>query len=145
MELVAITADGTPVRRIEELPAIAWDVMQATAEMYRATGFHPPWVGYLALDGHRCVGTCAFKAVPVEGRVEIAYFTFPGDEGRGMATAMAQALVALARHHAPDVCIRAQTLPGPSASTRVLEKLGFRPVAQLWHAEDGFVWEWEIA
>lgn len=42
------------------------------------------------------VGTCGFKSSPDQGRVEIAYFTFPDFEGRGLATAMAGELLAIA-------------------------------------------------
>ena len=43
------------------------------------------------------VGSCAYKKPPTEdGIVEIAYFTFPGFERRGYATAVAAKLIRLA-------------------------------------------------
>ena len=45
-----------------------------------------PWAGYLAEENGSLVGTCAFKAPPDSRGVEIAYFTFPQFEGRGVAT-----------------------------------------------------------
>ena len=85
-------------------------ILPATADLYRSSGFAPPWIGYVAVSEGRAVGTCAFKCAPVEGRVEIAYFTFPEFEGRGLATAMdairdrpasSEALkVSMARSHA---------------------------------------------
>lgn len=144
MELIEIMRDGTTARKIDALPEIAADVMRATAAMYNATGFVPPWVGYLALDGDDCVGTCAFKAPPADGRVEIAYFTFPGHEGRGIATWMAECLIGLAAREAPGIRLYAQTMPDRNASTHILEKLGFTKTAAVEQPEDGIVWEWEL-
>lgn len=125
------------------LPELATEVMHRTSEMYMTTGYRPPWVGYLALVNGECVGTCAFKAPPSDGRVEIAYFTFPGHEGKGVATEMAKCLVEKALDQEQSARICAQTLPEPNASTRVLEKLGFHHTSVLEHPEDGKVWEWE--
>jgi RimJ/RimL family protein N-acetyltransferase len=142
MELVAITVSGAPARAMPELPNAALESLAATAIMYREAGFEPPWIGYLAIDDSVCVGTCAFKSAPRDGRVELAYFTFPGHEGHGLATRMCTELVMLARMALPDIVITAQTLPERSASTRVLEKSGFRFARELDHPEDGRVWEW---
>ena len=144
MELIEIMMDGAPAREINRLPELAKDVMKSTAEMYKIEGYLPPWIGYLAIDGDDCIGTCAFKTPPVNGRVEIAYFTFPGKEGRGIASQMAKCLINLARHEVPGICIYAQTLPEQNASTHILEKLRFRKIATLAHPEDGIVWEWEL-
>ncbi len=144
MELIAITPEGTTASPIGQIPDFARDVMKSAAEMYDTAGYQPPWTGYLAVDGAGCVGACAFKTPPVGGRVEIAYFTFPGNEGRGMATAMAKALLGLAKRASPLIRIYAQTLPQAGASTRVLEKLGFEQTAEVDHPEDGKVWEWEL-
>jgi RimJ/RimL family protein N-acetyltransferase len=117
MELIAILKDGTPERAVGDLSPSAPE------------------------DGS-CVGTCGFKSVPRDGRVEIAYFSFPGNEGRGVATRMAAALVEIARGTDARVAVAAQTLPQESASTSVLKKLGFEHVDTLEHPEDGTVWEW---
>ena len=142
MELVAITISGAPARTVPELPAAAREALAGTAMLYRETGFEPPWIGYLAIIDSACIGTCAFKCAPRDGRVELAYFTFPGYEGRGLATRMCRELVTLARSAEPGVIVTAQTLPERNASTRVLEKCGFRRHAELDHPEDGLVWEW---
>jgi RimJ/RimL family protein N-acetyltransferase len=144
VELIAITPEGTTASPIAQIPDIARDVMKSAAELYHAAGYQPPWTGYLAVAGANCVGACAFKSPPVDGRVEIAYFTFPGNEGRGMATAMAKALLGLAKRASPLIRIYAQTLPQAGASTRVLEKLGFEQTAEVDHPADGKVWEWEL-
>ncbi len=102
-----------------------------------------PWAGYLAEENGEYVGTCAFKSAPVQGKVEIAYFTFPGHEGRGIATWMAGQLIALAKH--PEVTqITAQTLKERNASTRILEKLGFDVIGTAMDHEAGEVWEWRL-
>lgn len=143
MELIEITLEGLPASEIHPLSDIAADVLRGTTEMYQAIGYQPPWVGYLALVNGDCVGTCAFKGPPVDGRVEIAYFTFPGNEGRGIAIEMAKHLVEKALADPQPVRICAQTLPERNSSTRILEKIGFERIAELDHPEDGKVWEWE--
>jgi hypothetical protein len=40
-------------------------------------------VRVFAIENGQLVGTCAFKTPPKNQQVEIAYFTFPGNEGRG--------------------------------------------------------------
>jgi RimJ/RimL family protein N-acetyltransferase len=144
MELIEITENGSPARPIGGLPDMASDVLRGTAEMYKTSGYQPPWIGYLAIHDSKCVGTCAFKTPPLEGRVEIAYFTFPENEGRGIATSMARSLVEKAISESPGIRICAQTMPERNASTRVLEKLGFQQVTEIDHPEDGKVWEWEL-
>jgi RimJ/RimL family protein N-acetyltransferase len=80
----------------------------------------------------------------VEGKVEMAYFTFPGYEGRGIGTAMARFVLDRARL-LPDVkWITAHTAPEHNASTRILEKIGMRFVCE--ETEDGVpVWLWQAA
>jgi RimJ/RimL family protein N-acetyltransferase len=144
IRLVAIQASGEPAERVELPPGVA-GVLPATADLYRATGFEPPWIGYVATSAGQAVGTCAFKTAPVAGRVEIAYFTFPPCEGRGFATAMARQLVGLARARYPDIVVTAQTLPERNASNAILEKLAFRLAGVATDAEVGEVWEWHLA
>jgi RimJ/RimL family protein N-acetyltransferase len=142
MKLVPITKAGATTEPVADPSGVVPDVLAGTATMYRASGFEPPWIGYLAVEDGVCVGTCAFKSAPRDGRVEIAYFTFPRDQGRGVATRMATELVRLAREADPSVAVAAQTLPEESASTTILRKLGFRLVGEAKHPVDGRVWEW---
>jgi ribosomal-protein-alanine N-acetyltransferase len=151
LRLIEIREDGSAGEPVFALPREAEDVLATMEEMYRQSGYRPPWLAYLALEPSpegtgvdRCVGTCAFKSEPRRGRVEIAYYTFPPHEGRGVASAMARALIALSRAHDPRVTIAAQTLPEASASTTILGKLGFQHVADVQHREDGLVWEWQL-
>lgn len=127
-----------------QLTGAAAEVCGSMAALHASSGYQPPWVGYLALEGNSIVGTCAFKSPPENDRVEIAYYTFPGHEGRGVATRMASLLVEIARKAQPSVRVFAQTMPEENASTSVLKKLGFRFKGNVTHPEDGDVWEWEL-
>lgn len=104
------------------------------------------WGGYLAVDSttRQFVGSCCYKSSPdEEGKVEIAYFTYPAFEGRGYATAMATKLIHLAAN-SPDVRqILAHTLPEKNASTSVLEKANMSYVGEVTDPEDGKVWLWQ--
>lgn len=142
LELTPIERNGASHGLRETPPAVVNDIARAMVELYARVGFEPPWIGYLARFDGELVGTCGFKSPPIDGRVELAYFTFPEFEGRGIATAMARELVRVARQRDATVAIAAQTLPERNASHRVLEKLGFTHVATLEHPEDGLVWEW---
>lgn len=144
MHLVAIELTGAPSAAVEELTDTARAVLAATAQMYERAGYQPPWIGYLALENGHCVGTCSFKGPPLEGCTEIAYCTFPGHEGRGVALEMATELLRVARAAQPSIVLQAQTLPERSASTTILAKLGFTMVGEVDHPEDGRVWEWQL-
>lgn len=143
LRLVPLEKSGEPADDSLRLDDVARSVCGATAEMYGQVGFVKPWVCYLLADGDRVLGTCGFKSPPAGGEVEIAYFTFAGNEGRGLATRMARDLVGIARSARPDIVITAQTLPARSASTSILVKLGFSIRRTFVHSEDGEVWEWE--
>ena len=160
IELLAL--DRTDWERVAEDPAIfagqhkvalgaepdfLRTVAKQTLTLLDRTGVTtPPWSGYLALDRARdtIVGICSFTAPPdSEGVVEIAYFTFPGFEGVGVATAMAAELVACARSATGVRRLITHTLPEKNASTRILEKTGFRRFGDVIDPEDGLVWRWE--
>ena len=119
----------------------------ATAAMLEAHPVSMPWGGYLALEGdaRRVVGFCGFKGGPdAAGAAELAYFTFAGEEGRGIASAMAAGLLQLAMSTpAAAVLLRAHTLPERNASCRVLEKAGFVCIGPVIDPDDGPVWRWE--
>ena len=145
MELIAITESGELAKPVPSAPDVAAEVVEAMTRLYRAFGYEPPWIGYLAIEDGACVGTCGFKSPPQNGRVEIAYFTFPGYESRGVATRMTAALIRLALDERPAVTVAAQTLPEENASTSILKKLRFRLVGSVEHPEDGLVWEWQLS
>ncbi len=143
LELVAITQNGELGKPMACASPWAATVVDATVELYQRVGYEPPWLGYLAFEDGACVGTCGFKSPPQNNRVEIAYFTFPEHESRGIATQMASELVRLALDQIPAVSVAAQTLPEESASTSILKKLQFHLVSSVEHSEDGLVWEWQ--
>jgi [ribosomal protein S5]-alanine N-acetyltransferase len=106
-----------------------------------------PWVHGFALV-HRAsgvvVGVASFKGPPDgEGVVEIAYAIAPGHQGRGYATEAAAALTRYALDSGRVRVVRAHTLPAANASTRVLERCGFRYLGEVVDPEDGPVWRWE--
>lgn len=144
IQLIQIALNGAPAEEAGVLSEVAAQTCAATAAHYKKAGFSPPWVGYLAISDSDIIGTCAFTAAPAAGRVEIAYHTFPGFEGRGAATAMAAELIALACGVQPGMEIFAQTLPEKNASNAILRKLGFRFFSAIDHPEEGQVWEWRL-
>jgi RimJ/RimL family protein N-acetyltransferase len=93
IRLIQIPREGAPSKAINGLPEVALQACESTAALYQKVGFSPPWTGYRALCDSEVVGTCVFPAAPAAGRVEIAYFTFPPFENRGIATAMAAELI----------------------------------------------------
>jgi [ribosomal protein S5]-alanine N-acetyltransferase len=144
IRLVPIAQEGSPTEDLGLLADDAKEVCAVTASFYQSSGFLPPWVGYLALSGSTVVGTCGFKGPPVAGSVEIAYYTFPGSEGQGIATEMARRLINTARQADPGITVIAQTLPEPNASNAILKKVGFGYSGVVTHPEDGEVWEWRL-
>jgi len=119
-------------------------VVTAMLDVYQQTGFVRPWIGYVALRAGECIGTCAFKSPPKDGQVEIAYFTFPGHERQGVATAMARELLRIAAQADASVRVTAQTLREENASTAILTKLGFLRTGIAQDHEAGEVWVWEL-
>jgi [ribosomal protein S5]-alanine N-acetyltransferase len=144
MNLIEISANGSPAEEMGDMPTIATEVANAYCHLYKAVGFERPWLGYFARVDTVCVGTCGFKGPPKDNRVEIAYFTFGGHEGRGYATRMARALSERARKAETNVIVAAQTLPCEGASTSILRRLGFALIGTIQHPEDGDVWEWQL-
>jgi ribosomal-protein-alanine N-acetyltransferase len=144
IRFVPIGQGGRPAEEVSPLPDVAKDVCAATARLYQTSGFRPPWIGYLVLSDQLLVGTCAFSTPPQGGRVEIAYFTFPGFEGQGIATTMAGELIRIARAAEPGIELIAQTLTVENASNSILRKLGFQLAGTVNHEEEGRVWEWRL-
>ena len=70
------------------------------------------------------VGGGGFKASPQDNRVEIAYYTLPKFEGRGIATSAALELIDIARTAVSGILVTAQTLPVPNASNSILRSWG---------------------
>lgn len=143
MRLIEIVENGILSEEVA-LNDFLREVIEATVAHYQRTGIVFPWVGYVGLEDDLPVGVCGFKSPPFGGRVEIAYGTAPGHEGKGVATALASELVRIARGEEAGLTVFAQTLPEESASTSILKKLGFRMMRTIDHPDDGLVWEWEL-
>jgi RimJ/RimL family protein N-acetyltransferase len=79
---------------------------------------------------------------PVGEVAEIAYFTYPDFEKRGIATRMAQRLISIAQECDSSVRIVAHTLAEENASNHILKKLGFAFAGTVDHPEDGKIWKW---
>lgn len=138
LELLEIDEAG---RCIVAAPHLG-EIGPAFAALYERAGFVRPWVGYVAVRQGVPVGSCGFKGPPAKGRVEIAYQTFEGFEGRGIATAMARRLLEIALADDPGVLVTARTLPKHGPSTSILRKLGFYLQGTVEDPDDGPVWEW---
>lgn len=121
----------------------AREILEQTVDLLTRDPRPAPWGSYLAHEDGSVVGVCAFKAAPDgQGRVEIAYMTFPAFEGRGHATVMAGALFEMAIGAGATLVI-AHTLPEENASTGALKRNGFAFAGEAIDPEDGLVWRWE--
>lgn len=138
--LLPIRHDGSVATAPVMLDSNSLRACAKARALYDRVGHEPPWICYLAFDGASIVGACGFTRPLRNGRVEIAYLTFPAFVGRGLATEMARALVDLA--DAEEVV--AHTEPESSASTTVLRKLGFAMVGRVNDPDQGVVWQWQL-
>ncbi len=121
--------------------------MTHLAEVLTIMGTQPrplPWADWWAQgDDGRIMGLCGFKGAPDgDGVVEIGYGSFPLCEAKGVATAMAAALIDMAARHGARRVI-AHTLMVESGSTTVLRRNGFDFVGMVVEPEDGEVWRWQ--
>jgi RimJ/RimL family protein N-acetyltransferase len=118
------------------------DVLRQVTEPARREQWGAFWA-VESLEGQaRAVGLCSYKEEPsASGEVEIAYYTFPHRERRGVATAMVRALTARASPHVTLVI--AHTLPVENASCRVLQRCGYGWADEVIDPEDGLVWRWQ--
>lgn len=104
-----------------------------------------PWGTYLFFDDDSAlVGIGGFKGPPTEDAVEIGYAVAPSRQGRGVATAAVQDLLARAARAGVGIAT-AYTLAGGNPSTRVLVKTGFVRTTTERDPEVGEVWRWERA
>lgn len=113
-------------------------------EFYSKIGYNPPWIGYYIFADNQIAGTCGFAGKPVHNQAEIAYWTFAGFEGQGIATEACKHLIALARKAEPGITITAKTEPGNNASGSILKKLGFIYKGVVQDHEIGDAWQWEL-
>lgn len=141
-----------PARAAEALGATAGDGFPFSPGMYRyiaeRLAVRPGDAGWYALIAvHRRTGKVAgdggFHGPPDDvGIVEIGYSVVPAWEGQGLATEMAQALVARALADPGVTAIRAETLAGNAPSQAILRRLGFATAGEYDDPGDGRVIVW---
>ncbi|MFK7904543.1 MAG: GNAT family N-acetyltransferase [Chitinophagales bacterium] len=105
------------------------------------------WWTYLPIliTENTLVGSCGYKGAPSEaGMVEIGYEVAEIYRNRGLATEIAKLLVQQAFEDDKVKIIQAHTIEEANASTRVLEKCGFKKVGSFEDEEEGLVWKWEL-
>ncbi|MGZ6144296.1 MAG: GNAT family N-acetyltransferase [Myxococcales bacterium] len=106
------------------------------------------WTALFVLDGPSVVcGMGGFKGPPgAAGVVEIGYSIAPPLRGRGLATLAAQELVRIAFADPRVRAVQAHTLAERNSSTRVLEKAGFRFVAEVIDPAEhpDPIWRWRL-
>lgn len=126
---------------------LAAEVATATLDLYEQTGASDPWLSYFALReaDNALLGICSFKSPPVQGLIEIAFFTFPGNEGQGVASVMARELLKIAFNEYEIKAVLAHTLPEENASTAILRSRGFALIEAVDDPEDGLIWRWALA
>lgn len=88
------------------------------------------------------VGSCGFKNEPVDGQVEIGYGMSPEARNQGYATAAVAELVALARSPGNVDAVLAQVNRTNIASTRVVQKLQFKPDGERLDHEGELLVQW---
>jgi len=146
LKLVPRTRDDV-TSFLDALPAeVRKEISADWLAKFQASAFQDPWVhGFkLMLADGTLVGMGSFKGAPVDGVVEIAYSVNPEHQGKGFATAAARAMVEFAFRHGEVNKVLAHTLPGGTASQRVLAKAGFRKTGEVVDPDDGLVWRFEI-
>ncbi len=91
------------------------------------------------------IGMCGFSGPPnSNGVAEIAYGIAPNYQGRGYATEAATAVIEFVVTDPRIKAICAHTLTEENASTRVLEKCGFKKTGDAVDPENNLpVWRWE--
>ncbi len=112
-------------------------------EYYPKNGYQPPWTGYFIIKENEVVGSCGFTKAPVDGVVEIAYWTFPENEGQGIGTFACGELIRMANETDPTVKITAKTAPNENSSVSILKKFQFSNVGTVQDDEIGDAWLWQ--
>lgn len=118
------------------------DLIRAYRDFYKQVPFQPPWVGYFIKNEVAVLGSCGFTGPPMAEAVEIAYWTFPAFEGRGVASFACRELIKMARKARPAITITAKTAPLKNASVSILEKNGFILKGVTQDHEIGEAWFW---
>jgi len=119
-------------------------LLEIYKDYYPKIGFNLPWVSYLVIRQNQVVCSCGFTGQPVEGKVEIAYWTFKEFEGQGIASFACKELISISQNADPKVIVTAKTAPEYNASTKILanNKFVFTEIVQ--DEEIGDAWLWTL-
>ena len=127
-----------------ERDALPPPFVAARALRLAAVGIPAPWSTSFLIMRHedgRVVGGCGFKTPPLQGRVEVGYGVAPAAQQRGAATAALGMLLELARSAGASEVL-AEVAPGNLASSRVVEKAGFRRTGERVDEDGELVAQW---
>ncbi len=98
---------------------------------------------FIKTDVPILVGLGGFKGAPTaEGVVEIGYAIAPAFRGQGLATDAVAQMVGRAFADATVRAVDAHTLGHENPSTRVLQRSGFRKIAESDDPANGPIWQW---
>ncbi len=144
MKLIPISENCTHPDNISS-SYIVDEMLSTYKSYYPKIGFHKPWIGYFIVEDGNALGTCGFTGPPKDNKVEIAYYTFKENEGRGIATFACKELVKIALAQDTGLTIFAKTSPEENASTHILVRNGFVKKGETQDDEIGSAWEWVFA
>jgi RimJ/RimL family protein N-acetyltransferase len=126
----------------QEFPSALAEILVQVTKPARDERWGAFWMTQSIEGQVRAVGLCSFKAEPNSlGEVEIAYYTFPHREGRGIATAMVHELTKRALRRVPLVI--AHTLPIGNTSCKILRRCGYQRAGEVIDPDHGLVWRWQ--
>lgn len=119
-------------------------LLKSYDEYYLKIGFNLPWIGYFVIRENQIVGSCGFTGQPIDGKVEIAYWTFKENERQGIASFSCKELVLVSQQYDPTLTITAKTSPEHNASTKILQNNGFTFTEIVQDEEIGDAWLWTL-
>ncbi|MEY2935187.1 MAG: hypothetical protein RL033_5936 [Pseudomonadota bacterium] len=123
------------------------DALPIVRASYESTPDGQRWgsLFFLALEVPALVGFGGFKGSPSpDGVVEIGYAIAPAFRGQGLATDAVAQMVQRAFADVAVHAVDAHTLGHDNPSTRVLQKTGFRKLAELQDPDEGAIWQWRL-
>lgn len=121
---------------------------QHSLDKLRSSDSETGWWSYLPVltEEKILIGLCGFKGAPnQEGMVEIGYEIAESYRQQGLATELAEALIAHAFSFPEVKTVQAHTLGAENASTKVLSKCGLKKIEEITNQDHGIIWRWELA
>ena len=121
--------------------------LQYSLDKQTASEEEKNWWTYFPIhkQENKLIGSGGYKGKPTpDGTVELGYEIAPAYRNRGLATEMTKGLIENAFRDERVKSIIAHTLGQANPSTKVLEKCGFKKVAEVNDPEDGLIWKWEL-